>query len=189
MLFFNQTAFLLGWNCDWQIIKSTCPPGLCLHCTEHFLHMLTHSSRTAHARHARVESGWLTPLHEAVYLWVRQWGQLAFRAVCVHLCSVGARFHSLTVTYFYRQGVFLSISCLLYTSCAQIHLPGRTPGGRCTPRCSRRQAGRWLARLRGLAFLAVCRRGLKRYLSIRKSWNFVRNLTYVSKKEGKRKWL
>lgn len=44
--------------------------------------MLTHSSHTAHARQARGESGWPTPLHEAGYWWVRRGnsphGQFAF---------------------------------------------------------------------------------------------------------------
>lgn len=124
---------------------------------------LTHGSRTASTGRVGVTDttprGWLL---------MGPTGKLASRAVRVRLCSVGACFRFLTVTYFYRQGVFLSISYLLYMSCAQIHLPGRTPDGRCIPRCSRRQAGRWLARRHGLAFPAVCRHGLKRYLRIRK---------------------
>ena len=46
------------------------------------------------------------------------------------VCSAGTHSRFSPVTYFYRQGTSLSISCLIYMSCVQTHPRGRILDGR-----------------------------------------------------------
>ena len=119
--------------------------SLCHLCPQQTAHIFTH---TAHKQQAwswtlgwggvkdsaskRLLLGGLPPGHELG-------GQLTLT------CSAETHSHFSPGTYFYRQGPSLSISRLLYMCCAQVHLRGRTPDGRCTPRCSQRWGGRRLS--------------------------------------------
>ena len=140
----TSSGFLFDLKCDLQIRRSAPLVSLCLLCLQHRVHTYSHTVHTQQAliwaggelpeksTFKRLLLGGLPPGH-------KPGGQLTLT------CSAGTHSHFSPGTYFYRQGPSPSISGLIYMCCAQVHLRGRTPDGRCTPRCSQRRGGRRLS--------------------------------------------
>ena len=135
---------------DLQIMRSASLLSFCCLCIQHRPHTYshTHSSHTA----SMDLGGWQTVPPRGYSL---GFFHLDTSLFCRDPLSL------LTSDLLYRQGTSLSISCLIYMSCAQTHPRRRILDGRCTPRCSQRCGGWWLLGLCGLVFQAGGRCELK----------------------------